>query len=121
MNDLLERVLLLGIGAASLTKEKVEELIDDLVKKGQLTTEEGRELVDKATGRAREEGLNIKEMASETYQDTLRTLGIASREQTDEIERRLEVLEAKVYGKRSRVEEPATGFSSTTTEEEAPS
>ena len=121
MSDLFNRVLLLGIGAASLTKDKIEELIDELVKKGQLTADEGREVVEEATKKAKQESSNIKEMAADTYQDTLRAMGIATRDHIDELDRRLDVLEAKVYGKRSRVEEPATGFASTTTEEEAPS
>jgi polyhydroxyalkanoate synthesis regulator phasin len=113
MSELLQRVLLLGIGAASLTKEKIEELVDELVKKGQLTADEGRELLDETAEKAKKESLNIKEMASDTYQDALRAMGVASKESVSEMERRLDVLESKVYGKQSRVEEPATGFSST--------
>ena len=60
-------------------------------------------------------------MASETYQDTLRALGVATRDHVDELDRRLTVLEAKVYGKPLRVEEPQTGFTVTPTEEEKPS
>lgn len=121
MSDMFKRVMLLGIGAAQLTREKAEELIEELVKKGQLTADEGRDMVEEATGKVKEEGLNIKEKALDTYQDTLKAMGIATREHIEELDRRIDVLEAKVYGKQSRVEEPATGFSSTITEEEAPS
>lgn len=120
VSDLLKRVLMLGIGAASLTREKIEALVDELVKKGELTREEGREMVEKATGRAREEGATIKEKFSETYQDALGSMGVATSEQVGELERRITVLEARVYGKAERFEESQTGFTSTTTEEEAP-
>lgn len=113
INEMFQRVMLLGIGAASLTREKVEELVNDLVEKGRITAEEGRQLLDETTDKARKEGLNIKEMASDTYLDALRAMNVATRESVEEIERRLDVLEAKVYGKQSRVEEPASGFSST--------
>lgn len=113
MSEMFQKVMLLGIGAASLTREKVEELVDELVKKGKLTTEEGRELLDQATGRAKKEGMNIKEMAEDTYKDALRAMGVANRETVDDLERRLDVLEARVYGKPARVEEPSSGFSST--------
>jgi polyhydroxyalkanoate synthesis regulator phasin len=119
--NLIERVLLLGIGAASLTKEKINELVDELVKKGQLTKEEGQKLIDKATRRAKGEGTTIAEKAADAYQDTLRAMGIATREHVDELERRIAVLEAKVYGKQARVEEPQRGFVVTPTEEEEPS
>lgn len=117
MNEMFQKVMLLGIGAASMTREKVEEFVNELVEKGKLTAEEGRELLDQTTDRAKKEGMNIKEMAADTYQDALRAMNLASRDSVAELERRLEVLEAKVYGKQSRVEEPATGFSSTMGEE----
>ena len=121
MSDMLERVFLLGVGAASLTKEKITDLVDELVKKGQLTKEEGESLLDKTAARAKEESGNIKEMASDTFQDTLRALGIAGRDELEELERRIAVLESKVYGKPLRMEEPQTGFVVTPTEEEEPS
>jgi polyhydroxyalkanoate synthesis regulator phasin len=120
ISDLMEKVLLLGVGAASLTKEKVDDLVDELVKRGQMTREEGEAFIKEAAGRAREGGADIKEMASDTYQDTLRALGVATREHVDELDRRMTVLEAKVYGKPLRVEEPQTGFTITPTEEEEP-
>ena len=121
ISELMQKVLLLGVGAASLTKEKVDELIDEMVKRGQMTKEEGEAFLKEATGRAREGGANIIEMAADTYQDTLRAMGVATREQVDELDRRITVLEAKVYGKPLRMEEPQTGFATTQTEEEEPS
>lgn len=120
ISELMEKVLLLGVGAASLTREKVDELADELVKRGQMTREEGETFIKEAAGTAREGGANIKEMASDTYQDTLRAMGVATREHVDSLDGRLAALEAKVYGKPLRVEEPQTGFTVTPTEEEAP-
>ncbi len=121
ISDLMEKVLLLGVGAASLTKEKVDELTDELVKRGQMTREEGQAFIKEASGRAQEEGANIKEIASDAYQETLRAMGVATRDHVDDLDRRLTVLEAKVYSKPLRVEEPQTGFTVTPTEEEEPS
>jgi polyhydroxyalkanoate synthesis regulator phasin len=121
MKDLIERTLLLGVGAASITLDKLQSLVDEFVKRGQLTREEGQKLVEDVAERAKVESTGLKGKATETYMDTLQTLGIATRDSLDELERRIAVLEAKVYGKPSHVEEPRTGFSSTTTEEEEPS
>lgn len=121
MKDLIERAVLMGVGAVSVTKDTVESLVDEFVKRGELTREEGEKLVAEAAERGRLETASLKEKASVTYQDTLQTLGIAPRETVVELDRRLAVLEAKVYGKPSHVEESVTGFSSTTTEDEEPS
>lgn len=120
VSDLLERVFLLGIGAASLTKEKIREVVDELVKRGQLTQDQGLKLMDEVAEKARTETAGVKETVSDAYQDTLRALGLAGREQVDELERRIAVLEAKIYGKPARLEEPQRGFVVTPTEEEEP-
>lgn len=43
-SDDLKKVLLAGIGAAATTIEKSKEVIDELVKKGELTIEQGKAL-----------------------------------------------------------------------------
>lgn len=121
ISELMEKVLLLGVGAASLTRDKIDDLVDDLVKRGQMTREEGEVFIRDASGRARAESVNIKEMATDTYQDTLRAMGVATRDHVDELDRRISVLEAKVYGTPPNLEESQTGFVATPTEEEAPS
>ncbi|MCL4310247.1 MAG: hypothetical protein M0Z32_07740 [Actinomycetota bacterium] len=118
--NLIEKVLLLGIGAASLTRDKIDELAHELVKRGQMTREEGQDFVDVAVARAEKQGSQAFDKVSDAYQDTLRSLGIATRDHVDDIERRVAVLEAKIYGKPSRIEEPETGFVVTPTEEEEP-
>ena len=121
ISELLEKVLLLGVGTASLTRDKIDELVDELVKRGQMTREEGEAFIRDTSGRARAESANLKEMATDTYQDTLRAMGVATRDHVDELDRRISVLEAKVYGTPPNLEESQTGFVATPTEEEAPS
>ncbi|MBU0615018.1 MAG: hypothetical protein KJ601_02910 [Nanoarchaeota archaeon] len=45
--DMLRKGFLLGLGAASLTSKKVNEVVKDLTKKGKLNAKEGEELVGK--------------------------------------------------------------------------
>ena len=40
--DGLRKVFLAGVGALATTVEKSQEIVDDLVKKGELTVEQGR-------------------------------------------------------------------------------
>lgn len=40
----LKKFLLVGIGAAAVTVEKSQQVIDELVKKGEITVEQGKEL-----------------------------------------------------------------------------
>ena len=42
LGDSLKKVLLAGIGAVATTAEKSKDVLDDLVKKGELTVEQGQ-------------------------------------------------------------------------------
>ena len=42
--DGLRKVFLAGVGALATTVEKSQEIVDDLVKKGELTVEQGKPL-----------------------------------------------------------------------------
>ena len=44
IGDGLKKFLLMGIGAAAVTVEKSQQVVDELVKKGELTVEQGKEL-----------------------------------------------------------------------------
>ena len=44
IGDGIKKFLLMGIGAAAMTVEKSQQVVDELVKKGELTVEQGKEL-----------------------------------------------------------------------------
>jgi polyhydroxyalkanoate synthesis regulator phasin len=44
LTDGVKKIFLAGIGAVATTAEKSQELLDDLVKKGELTVEQGKAL-----------------------------------------------------------------------------
>lgn len=44
LSDGMKKILLAGIGAAATTAEKSKEILDDLVKRGELTVEQGKVL-----------------------------------------------------------------------------
>ena len=44
IGDGLKKIILMGIGAAAVTAEKSQQIVDELVKKGEITVEQGKEL-----------------------------------------------------------------------------
>lgn len=46
MKALLKNIVYSGIGAAFLTKEKIEDIKDELVKQGEVREDEGKQFVD---------------------------------------------------------------------------
>ena len=89
LRDLAEETVLAGVGAVVLTKERVDELVDELTRKGKLTREDARELVDDMVGRWRGDALRLGERASSTLGGVFREVGLVTRREYEELELRL--------------------------------
>lgn len=80
--DGIKTVLLAGIGAVAATAEKTGEVVDDLVKKGELTVDQGKELNQELKH-------SVKSTISKKAQDGNDIAGVADRISTmtsDELE-----------------------------------
>lgn len=58
MND-LKKVLLAGIGLTAMTVDKADSLVKELVEKGRLTVEEGKELEQELKRQSKEEAQEL--------------------------------------------------------------
>ena len=52
IGETFERLILLQIGAAAATRERIEEVVESLIEQGRIQREEGKTLVDQVAGRA---------------------------------------------------------------------
>jgi polyhydroxyalkanoate synthesis regulator phasin len=93
---LAEDLLLAGVGAISLTKERTDELVEELAGKGRMSGEEARRFVDDMTGRWRGEALRVGERASFGVSGVLRELGLVTRREWEELELRLAQVEHRL-------------------------
>lgn len=59
MLEELKNVLLAGLGSAAYTYEKATKSIDEMVKKGKLTIDEGRELAEELKNKYKEKANNF--------------------------------------------------------------
>jgi len=116
IRDLVERTFLAGMGAAALTKDRVQELIEDFVNRGQMTTDEGREIVDRLVARSREEARSVLKKADESLHGAYRELGLSSKRDAEEmllrlqqLEHRVQLLESAVAAQDSQPEDSAKG------------
>jgi polyhydroxyalkanoate synthesis regulator phasin len=91
-----EDLFLAGVGVVALTKERTEELVDELADRGKVTREEARELVDEIVGRWRGEAGRVGERASSTLSGVFREVGLVTRREYEELELRLAQLEHRL-------------------------
>lgn len=96
LKDLVERAFMAGMGAAAITKDRVQDLVDDLVKKGQIDAEEGKEVLDRLVSRSREEARTVLKKADSSLHSAYRNLGLGSSRDLEEIDSRIEQLEHRV-------------------------
>ena len=96
VKDLLEKTLLAGLGAVALTKERADDLVDELTKRGKMTSEEARELVDGLTHRWRGDAIRFSERAGSTISGLSRELGLVTRREWEELELRLAQVEHRL-------------------------
>lgn len=59
MDKTIRNALLLGLGAASLTKKQIKTQIDKLVKNGNLNAKEGEEMVRKLINEGQKQRKNV--------------------------------------------------------------
>jgi polyhydroxyalkanoate synthesis regulator phasin len=96
MLETLERLVLLQIGAAAATREKIEEIVNRLVEQGRIEREEGRMAVEDVLSRARERSVGARALIDTSVQQGLRGAGVPNREAYEDLIFRIEQLEHRV-------------------------
>lgn len=94
--DVIERTLMLGLGAAALTKDRVQTVVDEFIRRGQLSAEDGKDMVEKLASRSREEARSALKTADSSLQTVVRELGAASRRDVEDLDFRLRQIEHRL-------------------------
>jgi polyhydroxyalkanoate synthesis regulator phasin len=96
LRELVERLLLAGVGAVSLTAERAEALAEELAEQGGIRQEEARSLIDDATARWRGEAGRVGERASVALEALFTELGLVTKDDYEELELRIAQLEHRL-------------------------
>jgi polyhydroxyalkanoate synthesis regulator phasin len=93
---MLKQMLYAGIGLAAVTKEKAEEVIAELIKKGEMSKEEGKDILNTLMNRMQEESEKLKQKINEQVEHTITSMNLVRKSQLDEVLRKLDELEKKL-------------------------
>lgn len=96
MFETLERLILLQIGAAAITRERVQEAVNRLVEQGRIERAEGRTVVADILNRANERSSGARGLVDASVQQGLRGAGVPTRETYEDLLFRVEQLEHRV-------------------------
>jgi polyhydroxyalkanoate synthesis regulator phasin len=93
MKDLLKNIIYAGVGAAFLTREKLEEVGRDLVEKGTLTIDEGKEFVDELLKKSDKAKEQLEQWMSCKVDERVRKCHLASSDEIAELRRKVEEMQ----------------------------
>jgi len=93
MKEMLKNVVYAGIGAAFLTKEKVEDLSRDLIEKGKMSQEEGKQFVDDLIRKSEKAKDQLDLWINKRVEDRINQLNLATKDEIAELQRKIEELQ----------------------------
>ena len=96
MFEMIRKSLLASLGAAVVTKEKVEAATKKWVDDGKISTDEAERLARDLVENGRKQWEEIQSNVSETVRKALENLDIATRKDIDNLTNRIEELEKKI-------------------------
>lgn len=96
MKEMLKNVVYAGIGAAFLTKEKIEELKGDLIEKGKMSQEEGRQFVDDLLRKSEKAKDQLDLWINKRVEDRVNQLNLATKDEVAELKRKIEELQVAI-------------------------
>jgi polyhydroxyalkanoate synthesis regulator phasin len=96
MIESLRKVGLLGIGVLSVTEEKIKQVVDELVEKGEVSKEEGKTLVHELMTEKTKRMQEFEEKISGDVQNAIDRSKIASKDDLSRLEDKIGELEKTI-------------------------
>ena len=96
MQDLLKKALSLGLGALLVSKDKIEDVVNELVKKGELGQEEGKNLVNELIGKGEASMNEIEVKIEKIVKSVTEKLDLPTRKELNEIKSEIEQIKEKL-------------------------
>lgn len=96
MSEMFRKMGLFGIGVISLTQEKMEEFTQEMVKKGEISKDEGKKFVKDILSEQEKQLKEIEEKINETVRENLKKSGVVMKSDIASLERKIEKLEKTI-------------------------
>ena len=99
MSDMIQKVINLGFGALIVTKENVEELIDEMVKKGEIKKDEAKAQVNELFKKVLSSKKEIETKIEKIVENVLHKLDIPTRNELQQMQKKLEEIIKRLESK----------------------
>ena len=95
-NNLLQQLLMIGVGTTSLVAEKLKDVSEQWVTEGKLDPEQAKTFVDDLMKHLQGEQANFDEQVQRQLRNVLQDLGVPRQNEMDELRGRIDRLERQV-------------------------
>ncbi|MEO1451016.1 MAG: hypothetical protein AAFV07_15915 [Bacteroidota bacterium] len=99
MEDLFKKFLYTGVGLVSLTAEKLQEAVDDLVGKGKLSEKEGKKIINDFFDNTETKKAEFETKMKEAVDSVVDKLSFPSKVEMEALQNRIAELEAQLAAK----------------------
>ena len=96
MAGLIEKSLLMGLGALSLTRDKVVQFVNRMVEEGEVKPEEVPDIIDRLVARGEADREEMRKMVREELDKRKLRAPLASRKDIEELSQKIDELAARV-------------------------
>jgi len=95
VDQLLRKLILSGIGIFALTQEKIEELVDELAKRGEIAWGEKEDLLGELIEKGREQKAEVEKRIGNKVEEILSRINIATKSDIERLEKKIDELGKK--------------------------
>lgn len=102
MIELIKKAVYTGMGAASLTKDKLDEFSRELINVGKISEQEGEKLVNELRKKADESKESLRQQTESMVEATLQRMHLAKLTDVERLEREIAELRKELEALKSK-------------------
>lgn len=96
MSELIRKMGLFSVGVFSLTQEKVEEFTQEMIKKGDISREEGKKFVKDVLSEKEKQINDLEDKINENVEKVIKKSGVVMKSDIAALEKKIEDLEKAI-------------------------
>ena len=96
MKESIRKLGLIGAGLWAITEDKINDLVKELVDKGDMSKEEGKKVIQDMLEERKKQKIDLEKKISEKIQESISKTDIFTKKEMHELESRIETLEDEI-------------------------
>ncbi|MCX9088504.1 MAG: hypothetical protein OIN90_13185 [Candidatus Methanoperedens sp.] len=96
MSEMFKKMGLFGVGVISLTQEKIEEFSQEMIRKGEISRDEGKKFVKEVLSEKEKQMEELEDKINEKIKETFKKSVVVMKSDITALEKKIEKLEKTI-------------------------